>query len=98
MKHAIAMIYNRFRVQSGKSVGNERGMFALTTALALVAMFGFIALGIEAGRWYIVRAELSKAVDASSLLGARNISNPYLDDYFGVGAGQGLGELVKVIG
>ena len=98
MKHAISKIHSLCRVHLGKSANNERGMFALTTALALVAMFGFIALGIEAGRWYIVRAELSKAVDASSLLGARNISNPHLDDYFGVGAGQGLAELVKIVG
>ncbi len=98
MKHAFSTIKKWLRCETGQSVRNERGMFALTTALSLVAMFGFIALGIEAGRWYIVRAELSKAVDAASLLGARNISNPYLDDYFGVGSGEGLNELVKAIG
>jgi len=38
----------------------------------------FTALGIETGRWYVVRAELSKSVDAAALAGAKNISNPYL--------------------
>ena len=40
---------------------------------------GCVALGVEVGRWYVVRAELSKAVDAAALLGAQNISNPHLD-------------------
>lgn len=82
----------------GGMCGDQRGMFALTTTVALVAIFAFIALGVEVGKWYIVRAELSKSVDAASLLGAKNISNPHLDDFFGVGTGEGLGELVKTIG
>ncbi len=98
MKFDFSTITRWFRCKTGKSVRNEHGMFAVTTALSLAALFGFIALGVEAGRWYIVRAELSKAVDAASLLGARNISNPYLDDFFGVGAGEGLNELVKAVG
>lgn len=77
---------------------DERGFFALVTTLAILSIFGFIALGIEVGKWYIVRAELSKSVDAAALLGAKNISNPYLDTYFGVGDGQGLSELVRVAG
>lgn len=77
---------------------DQRGFFSVVTTLAVIAIFGFIALGIEVGKWYIVRAELSKSVDAAALLGAKNISNPYLDSYFGVGNGQGLAELVKVAG
>jgi len=77
---------------------DQRGMFALTTILSLVAMMGMVALGIEVGRWYIVRAELSKGVDAAALQGANNISNPYLDSYFGVGTGQGLEKLVEAVG
>ncbi len=46
--------------------------------LTLMILVGFLALGIEVGRWFLVRAELSKAVDAASLMGARNISNPYV--------------------
>ena len=38
-----------------------------------------VALGIEVGRWYTVRSEMSKAVDAASLVGAKNSSNPYVD-------------------
>ena len=65
-------------IKSNLSVSNQRGIFALVTGLAVFALFAFTALGIEVGRWYIVRAELSKAIDAAALVGAKNISNPYL--------------------
>ncbi len=45
-------------------------------ALMLLVILGFTALGVEAGRWYLVRAELAKGVDAAALAAARNISNP----------------------
>ncbi len=60
-------------------VSNSKGIFAIVTALSVVSLFAFVALGIEVGRWYVVRAELSKAVDAAALMGAKNISNPFLD-------------------
>jgi len=47
--------------------------------LTLMILVGFLALGIEVGRWFLVRAELWKAVDAASLMGARNISNPHVN-------------------
>lgn len=59
-------------------VSNSRGIFALVTALSVVSLFAFVAMGIEVGRWYVVRAELSKSVDAAALLGAKNYSNPFL--------------------
>ncbi len=59
-------------------VSNSRGIFAIVTALSVVSLFAFVALGIEVGRWYVVRAELSKSVDAAALLGAKNYSNPFL--------------------
>lgn len=57
----------------------EAGAVLLTVALFLTLLLGFTALGIEAGRWYLIRAELSKSVDAGALAGARNISNPHVD-------------------
>lgn len=55
---------------------NQRGAFLMIFALVLLVILGFTALGIEAGRWYLVRAELSKSVDAAALAAAKNISNP----------------------
>lgn len=58
---------------------SERGAVIITVALFLMLLLGFLALGVEIGRWYLVRAELSKSVDAGALEGARNITNPYVD-------------------
>jgi Flp pilus assembly protein TadG len=57
---------------------NQTGAVLITFALLLLALLGFTALGVEVGRWYLVRAELSKGVDAAALAGAKNISNPYV--------------------
>jgi len=57
----------------------QLGAVAVIFAISLVVLIGFVALSIEAGRWYLVRSELSKAVDAAALAGAKNISNPFLD-------------------
>lgn len=72
--------------QNGEgSLSNQKGFFVLTTGMIIVLLFVFTALGIEVGRWYVARAELSKAVDAAALIGAKNISNPYLDDVWLMG-------------
>ena len=56
---------------------NQSGAILVTFAILLVVLLGFTALATEAGRWYLVRTELSKAVDAAAMAGAKNISNPY---------------------
>ncbi|MCU0554362.1 MAG: TadE/TadG family protein [Syntrophales bacterium] len=71
-KHTVSKI-------AGIRVADERGAFAVIFALVLIVLLGFTALGIEAGRWYLVRAELAKGVDAGALVAAKNISNPYVD-------------------
>ena len=60
-------------------MGNQKGAYAVIFALVLLVLLGFVALGIEAGRWYLVRAELSKSVDAAALAGANSISSPNAD-------------------
>jgi Mg-chelatase subunit ChlD len=57
---------------------NQRGAFVVIFALSLLVLLGFVALGIEGGRWYLVRAELAKGVDSACLAGAKNISNPFV--------------------
>jgi Flp pilus assembly protein TadG len=61
-------------------LAGERGAFLVIFALMLLVILGFTALGVEAGRWYLVRAELAKGVDAAALAAARNISNPCVDN------------------
>ncbi len=62
-------------------LGDQRGLFVITTGLILLTLFAFTALGVEVGRWYIIQAEISKAVDAAALVGAKNLSNPLLADF-----------------
>ncbi len=57
---------------------HEKGTVLVMVAMLMLALLGFSALGMEAGRWFLVRAELSKSVDAAALLAAKNISNPYV--------------------
>jgi Flp pilus assembly protein TadG len=65
-------------VQVKRLQKEEAGTVLIAFALFLFILLGFCALGMEAGRWYMVRAELSKSVDAGALAAARNISNPYV--------------------
>lgn len=57
----------------------ERGSVIVVLALFIVFLLCFVAFGTEAGRWYLLRAEISKSVDAAALVGAKNISNPHVD-------------------
>jgi Flp pilus assembly protein TadG len=60
------------------TLANQKGAVLIIFAFLLLVLIGFAALATEAGRWYMVRSELSKAVDAAAFAGAKNISNPYL--------------------
>ena len=79
MKNYIQRWLDREKSKLVKRSSDQRGTFILATGLAAIGLFAFTALGIEVGQWYVVQAELSKAVDAASLIGAKNISNPYLN-------------------
>src|SRR5688572_9122195 len=58
---------------------DEKGAIIVMLALFLMFLLCCVAFGTEAGRWYLLRAEISKAVDAAALAGAKNISNPNVD-------------------
>ena len=60
-------------------INDQKGVINVIFALTLIVLIGFAALGTEVGKWYLTRAELSKAVDAAALAGAANISNPNID-------------------
>ncbi len=63
---------------SRKNDTKQSGTVLMTLVLFLILLMGFSGLAIEAGRWFVIRAELSKAVDAACLQGARNLSNPFV--------------------
>lgn len=60
-------------------IASQKGTVIVVFAITLLVLIGMVALGIEAGRWYVVRAELSKAVDAAAIAGAANNSNLDID-------------------
>ena len=62
-----------------KTIENQHGAVLITFALLLLVLLGFAAIAMEAGRWYMIRAELSKSVDAGALAGARNIGSLFVD-------------------
>ncbi len=55
---------------------NQSGSVLIMVAVFMFLLLGFIAAGVEAGRWYLVRAELAKSVDAGALVACSNLSNP----------------------
>src|SRR5215831_14045856 len=50
---------------------NERGYVMIYMALILSGLLVFSGLALDAGRGYVVRAQLSKAVDGAALAAAR---------------------------
>lgn len=61
-----------------KRTQGESGNVIVLLALFLMLLICFCAFGTEAGRWFLLRAEMSKSVDAAALVGAKNISNPHV--------------------
>ena len=57
----------------------QDGAVLILFTILLPVLIGFVALGTEAGILYLVRSDLSKAVDAAALAGAKNLSNPFVD-------------------
>ena len=64
-------------------LNNQQGAYILITGLAVVALIGFAALGIEVGRWYTIQGEMSKAIDGAAFAGAKNVNNPNITDLHG---------------
>lgn len=56
-------------------VSNENGFVMVYMAVALTALLLFSGLAIDSGRAYLVKAQLSKAVDGAALGAARNLNS-----------------------
>src|SRR4051794_32746339 len=53
---------------------SRRGSVALATVVALVPMIGALALGAEAGTWYITKQKAQAAADAAAYSGALKLA------------------------
>lgn len=51
-------------------LGCRRGSVALATAIALIPLIGVMALGAEAGFWYVTKQQAQSAADAAAYSGA----------------------------
>ena len=51
---------------------DTRGASAVFVAAAIIPLIGFVGLGTDAARGYLVKARLSQALDAAGLAGAQN--------------------------
>src|SRR5262245_3066320 len=62
-------------------IRNERGLALIYIAVTLTTMLLFTGLAVDGGRAYVVKAQLTKAVDGAALGAARalNSGNPRLE-------------------
>src|SRR4249920_1956304 len=57
------------------SISSERGYALIYMCVVLVVLLLFTGLAVDTGRAYIVKAQLSKAVDGAALAAARNLNS-----------------------
>src|SRR6185369_10782198 len=64
---------------------SQRGSVAFATVVALVPLIGVVALGAEAGSWYVTKQHAQNAADSAAMSGAltiaiQNAANPAISD------------------
>src|SRR5262245_40090677 len=52
----------------------RRGSVAFATVVALVPLIGFVALGAEAGSWYVTKQRAQNAADAAAYSGGLRLA------------------------
>jgi hypothetical protein len=61
-------------IQMTRSKRSQRGAVAIMVGLTLIVLIGMLALVIDLGHGYLVKAELQNAADAAALAGARSLN------------------------
>src|SRR5918992_4651948 len=61
--------------RQGSLLSNERGFALVYTAVTLTALVLITGLAVDGGRAYVVKAQLTKAVDGAALGAARNLNS-----------------------
>src|SRR5262249_20383377 len=61
----------------------RRGSAAFATVVALVPLIGVVALGGEAGSWYVIKQHAQNAADSAAMSGALAIANSDSQPNFG---------------
>lgn len=68
-----------------KLLDNRRGSVAFATVIALIPLIGAIALGAEAGSWYVTKQHAQNAADAAAYSGALRLACTLAAGNTGVG-------------
>ena len=55
-------------------IHDQRGSTALAILIAMVPLLGFMALGAEAGSWYVTRQHAQHAADTAAYAGALSLA------------------------
>ena len=58
-----------------KRLKNQRGFVLIYMAVITTALLLFTGLAVDSGRGYVVKAQLSKAVDGAALAAARALNS-----------------------
>jgi Mg-chelatase subunit ChlD len=61
--------------RQGTDLSGQRGFVMVYMAATLACLLLFTGVAVDTGRAYVVKAQLSKAVDGAALAAARNINN-----------------------
>jgi Mg-chelatase subunit ChlD len=67
------MILRRLAGFFRRLLGETQGSSLVFVAAAIIPLVGFVGLGTDAARGYLVKARLNKALDAAGLAGAQNV-------------------------
>lgn len=59
---------------------DQRGAVAILFAVAAIPLIGFVGMGVDSARNYMVRSRLSAAVDAAALAGGNSFFSSTRDD------------------
>ncbi len=69
MESRIDRIWNGITRAARRLRGDRRGAIAIFLAFAIIPMIGFIGIGTDSARAYLVKSRLSSALDAAALAG-----------------------------
>jgi hypothetical protein len=63
------------RSRSSWALGNDRGQTMIIVAVALIALFGFMALTVDVGRMYFERRQLQRTADLTAYSAAQTLGD-----------------------
>lgn len=76
MRHQILRFLQVFDATRRRFLLDERGAVMVFLAIATIPLIGFVGIGTDVARAYLVKSRLSSALDAAGLAGGRSFFKP----------------------